>query len=147
MKGGEKERSEGRTLRVDRIGAPNLGIRICRLICGFHRNCLSTRCLHAPGRPYPPILCLVLRNTRAWCSLTCSPVTRLRLSSVDTSYTRWPYVPLFHSSASSGGAFSRGRLQELISSIEVLESNLTRLSSVLNTTLSTGPIAVFFNSR
>lgn len=23
--------------------APNLGIRICPLICGFHRNCLSTR--------------------------------------------------------------------------------------------------------
>ncbi|KYN30019.1 hypothetical protein ALC57_00529, partial [Trachymyrmex cornetzi] len=56
-------------------------------------------------------------ETRARCSLTCSPVTRLRLLSVGTSYTRWPYVPLFHSSANSGGASSRGRLQELISSI------------------------------
>jgi len=77
-------------------------------------------------------------ETRARCSFTCSPVTRLRLLSVGTSYTRWPYVPLFHSSVNSGGAFSRGRLQELISSIaysKVVESNLTRLNSILNMTL------------
>ncbi|KYM95290.1 hypothetical protein ALC62_14201, partial [Cyphomyrmex costatus] len=54
-------------------------------------------------------------ETRARCSLKL--FTQLRLSSVGTSYTRWPYVPLFHSSANSGGAFSRGRLQELMSSI------------------------------
>lgn len=40
----EKRGVEETGPRVDRIGAPNLGIRICRLICGFHRNCLSTRC-------------------------------------------------------------------------------------------------------
>lgn len=39
---GEKE-AKKRCPRVDPIGAPNLGIRICPLICGFHRNCLSTR--------------------------------------------------------------------------------------------------------
>lgn len=39
---GEKE-AKKRCPRVDPIGAPNLGIRICSLICGFHRNCLSTR--------------------------------------------------------------------------------------------------------
>lgn len=45
---GERVRRRGRRRgercpRVDPIGAPNLGIRICPLICGFHRNCLSTR--------------------------------------------------------------------------------------------------------
>ena len=44
---GEWRRAKGwegkRCPRVDPIGAPNLGIRICPLICGFHRNCLSTR--------------------------------------------------------------------------------------------------------
>lgn len=40
---GEKGKEEERCPRVDPIGAPNLGIRICPLICGFHRNCLSTR--------------------------------------------------------------------------------------------------------
>lgn len=98
-----KERSEGRTLRVDRIGAPNLGIRICRLICGFHRNCLSTRCLHAPGSDIH-LFYVSSNETRA-----CGAASRVR-PSPDFVYCRWLCVHLFHwSLASFGGAFSRGR--------------------------------------
>lgn len=47
-KAGERERRRlARWPCVDPIGSPNLGIRISPPICGFHRNCLSTRRLLA----------------------------------------------------------------------------------------------------
>jgi len=107
VESGEKEREGGRrrregegatrdTLRVDRIGAPNLGIRICRLICGFHRNCLSTRCLHARGR-HIHLLYVSPHETRASSRVRARHPTSGCSSSVGASYTRWPSVPFFQS--------------------------------------------------
>lgn len=111
-----------RTSRVDRIGAPNLGIRICRLICGFHRNCLSTRCLHAPGPGYIHLLYVSPHETRAVARssrvFTHHPDFGTFIVGRSVVYTSCSTCPFSTRRAgNSGGASSRGR--KLISFIVI----------------------------
>lgn len=146
MKEEEGERSEGRTFRVDRIGISNLGIRICRLICEFHRNCLSTRCLHALGQRYPPILCLALRNTRV-----VQPHVFAHHPTTFIVGRHVVYTLALRDSFPLVGEFRWRLLSQSVTRMdvfhrnEIVEFNLTRLRSVLNMMLI-GLIVILFNS-